>query len=86
MKTQYVLINFGKTVLKEPVNIGDPITNVIVDGVLREICILDKLEMPNLDQETVLEDGIELTEEQVAEIEEEDETEDEFEVEENEDD
>jgi len=89
MKIQYVLINFGKTFLKDPVEDGDPITNVIVDGVLREICILENLEMPNLDQEKVLEDGIELTEEQTKLLEEDNEedtdedNEDEFEVDEN---
>jgi len=51
MKTQYVLLNFGKTVLKEPVEAGDPITNVLVDGVLREICLLDDLDIPNLDKD-----------------------------------
>jgi hypothetical protein len=50
IKTQYMLIHFGKAIAAEDINPGDPIKNVIVDDVLEEICLLSDLNIEQLEE------------------------------------
>lgn len=51
IKTQYMLISFGKVVTPEPIVMGDMITNKAVFGILEQICLLCELDIPDLEAE-----------------------------------
>jgi len=51
IKTQYFLLPFGKTITLEPICAGDAIRNEVVSGKLECICMLDNLDIPDLEAE-----------------------------------
>lgn len=50
MKTIFCCTNFGQEICEEEINAGDPIRYEIAAGPLHEICLLDQLHIPDLDQ------------------------------------
>lgn len=51
IKTVYSCVDFGVLVPKEKISKGDILRTVLLTDVLEQICILSKLEIPNLDDE-----------------------------------
>lgn len=52
--THWACTHFGMTVLSEDTHSGDMLRNEIAHGVLHEICLIDKLDIPDLEAD---EDG-----------------------------
>jgi len=55
MITIFYCTYFDKKIADAEIHVGDAIRYEIAEGPLHEICLIDNLEMPNLDQETVTE-------------------------------
>lgn len=51
MKTIICCTNFGKEFCEEDIYAGDPIRYEIAAGPLQEICLLDQLHIPDLDND-----------------------------------
>ena len=53
MITIYCCTNFDKEIASAEIHVGDAIRYEIAEGPLQEICLINDLDIPNLDQETV---------------------------------
>ena len=51
MKTIFCCTNFGQEICDEEINAGDAIRYEIAAGPLHEICLLDNLHIPDLDND-----------------------------------
>lgn len=51
IKILWACTNFGVTATEEDIFAGEPIRNEIAHGVLHEICLISKLDIPNLERD-----------------------------------
>lgn len=50
MKVVWTCPSFGISINEEPIKMGDMITTKMPTGILHEICLVDDLDMPDLEQ------------------------------------